>query len=131
MNIFEPTSRDICRSIPTNNVTFKTSIKHFLFHVDVANNIHRCNFFLAWVRYELSHTTQLIKFPKTTWIQTKQISCTLLTIICTIDRKFAYILQCNIHKKMKTKSFMKPKPIVVMEHLVIYGTHKMCLSFAL
>jgi hypothetical protein len=55
------------------------------------------------------------------WIQTKQIVYTLLIVICTIDRKFAYILHCNIQKKQKTKCFMKPKPNVLMEHLNIYG----------
>jgi hypothetical protein len=52
----------------------------------------------------------------------KQIVCTLLIVICKIDRKFAYILHCNIHKKLKFKSFMKPKPNVVMEDLDVYGT---------
>jgi hypothetical protein len=127
MDIFEPTSKEICRPIPTNNVTFKTSTKHFLLCVNDANNIHMCNYFPGWARYLLNDTTQFTKFPKTTWIQTKQIACTLLTIICTIDRKFTYILHCNIHKKLKTKNFMKTEPNGVMEHLDIYGKHKMWL----
>jgi hypothetical protein len=49
-------------------------------------------------------------------------------IICTIYRKYTYILPCNIHKKLKTKSFMTPKLNVVMEHLNIYGKRLMCLS---
>jgi hypothetical protein len=51
----------------------------------------------------------------------KQIVYTFLTVICTIDRKFTYILH-NIHKNLKLTSFMKPKTNVVMEHLDIYGT---------
>jgi hypothetical protein len=48
-----------------------------------------------------------------------------------MNKKFVYILHYNIHKKLKTKSFMKPKPNVVMEHLDIYGRQKMCLFSAL
>ncbi len=51
MDIFEPTSKDIYKSIIANNVTFKTSTKHFLPHVDDANNINKCNSFLTWARY--------------------------------------------------------------------------------
>jgi hypothetical protein len=40
MDIFEPTSRDIYRPILANNITFKLGTKHFLLHVDDANNIH-------------------------------------------------------------------------------------------
>ncbi len=67
--------------------------QNFMLHVSDANNIHRCNYFPTWARYELSHTTQFTKFPKTTWIQTKQIACTLLTIIfgtCVFGTCFAY-----------------------------------------
>jgi hypothetical protein len=100
MGIFEPTSRDIYNGpIPTDNVNLKTSTKHFLLHVGDANNIHMCNSFPAWAKFQLSNTTQLIKFPKKIWIQTKQIAYTFFTIICTIDKKFAYILHYIIQKK--------------------------------
>ncbi len=131
MDTFEPTSRVICRRIPTNNIIFKTNIKYFLLHIGDANNSHKCNCFPTWARYQLNHTTQFTMFPKTTWIQTKQISCTLFIVICTIDKKITYILHYIKHKKMRTKSFMKPKPNIVMEHLNIYDIQKMCLSFAL
>ncbi len=38
-----------------------------------------------------------------------------------VDKKIAYIIHCNIHKRLKTKNFMKLKPKVVMEHLQICG----------
>jgi hypothetical protein len=126
MDIYEPISKDICKPILMDNVTLKTSTKHFLLHVGDGNNIHKCNSFPTWARYQLSHTIQLTKFPKTTWIQTKQIVYTLIIIICTIDKKFAYIQHYNIHKNLKSKSFMKPKPNVVMEHLNIYSRYETC-----
>ncbi len=51
MDIYEPTSKDICRPIPTNNVTLKTSTKHFVLHVGDANNIHKCSSFPTWAKY--------------------------------------------------------------------------------
>ncbi len=47
-------------------------------------------------------------------------------VICKIDRKFVYIMHYNVHKKLKTKGFMKPKPNVVMKHLNICGRQKTC-----
>jgi hypothetical protein len=39
----------------------------------------------------------------------KQIVCTLLIVICKIDRKFTYILHYNIHKKLKFKKLYETK----------------------
>jgi hypothetical protein len=72
--------------------------------------------------YTIYNTIQ--KFLKTSQLQAKKIVCTPHIVICTRYRKLAWILHCNIFKRLKTKKIMKLKPNVVMEHVQIYGRQK-------